>query len=106
MGCTVTPWKCSAPTFSVTEVSIAAPGASDRVAIGEIQLHAADIGLVGDRLGEQLEHDGVADPVGRGRRPRPRGGDHGRDGGDAIGLQHLLGFGFGQDGPAASGALR
>ena len=38
----------------------------------QVQLHAADVGLVRDRLGVQLEDDRVADARRRPRRPRPR----------------------------------
>ena len=76
IGCTVTPWKCSAPLL------LASTGFADelerlahRVGVREVELHAADIGLVRDRVGVELEHHREADPR-RPRRPRRRRRDH------------------------------
>jgi len=41
MGCTVTPWKCCAPTLSVTEVWMARKARSTASALPRFQLHAA-----------------------------------------------------------------
>ena len=60
MGWTVTPWKCSAPTFSVTAVLDGLERGLHRRRIAQIQLHPADVRLVRDGERVQLQHDGIA----------------------------------------------
>jgi hypothetical protein len=76
-------------------------GRSHLVGVGQIQPHAADVSFVGDGLRVQLQHHRVAYLFGHSHRlidgsRQPR--FHRRD---VVGRQHLLGFIFGQDGPAA-----
>ena len=69
-----------------------------RLGVAQVQLHAADIGLVRDGFGVQLEHHGIADLVGGLHGRFGVGGDDGLRRRDAVGRQHLLGFELGQDG--------
>ena len=66
----------------------------------EVQLHAADVGLVGDGLGVELQHDGEADLLGQLGGGGLGLGDLGDDRGDAVAAQQVLGLGLGQDGAA------
>jgi hypothetical protein len=55
--CTVTPWKCCAPAFSVQPVLIAVNARFTSASSLQIQLHAAHVGLVRDGFGIEFEHD-------------------------------------------------
>ena len=39
-----------------------------RVGVSQVELHSAHVGLVGDRLGVELQHDRVAEVLGGGHR--------------------------------------
>ena len=41
------------------------PGAADGGGVAQVELHAADVGLVGDGFRVELQHDRVADFVGQ-----------------------------------------
>ncbi len=75
-----------------------AVGAPHRIGIGQVQLHAADFGLVRDRPRMQLEHDRIADGGRAFHRFCFAGGDARRHGRDAIGREHLLRLELGQQG--------
>ena len=106
IGCTVTPWKCCAPAFAVTEAWIASKALRDGVGIAQVQLHAADVGLVGDGLGVELEHDRVADLVRRmSRASASVAATSVCDRRNAVGGEQLLRFGLGQDGAAGCARL-
>ena len=72
---------------------------ADRRGVRQVELHAADVGLVGDRQGMELEDDREADRLGRGDGIVLGRGDAGLHGRDAVGGQDLLRFDLGQDGP-------
>ena len=93
----MTPWKCSAPTFSVTEALIAWNAFPYRVGIPQVQQHAADVGLVRDGHRIELEHDREADLLRRLHRLVLGDGDPRLDRRNAVGLQQLLRLVLGQD---------
>jgi hypothetical protein len=72
-----------------------AVGLGDRGAVGEVELHAADIGLVGNGFRAKFQHDGEAEIRGEACRLlgilcHARGSD-----GDAVGLEEVLRFKLG-----------
>ena len=73
--------------------------AAHRLGIGQVELHPADVGLVRDRLGVELQDRGVAEFRREGHGLFLRGGDPGRHDGDAVQLEQPLRFGLGQEGP-------
>ena len=66
------------------------------VRVGDVQQHAAGLGLVRQRCGLRLQHHGVADTRGRGQRFGQRRGQGAWWGGQAGGGQQLLALPFGQ----------
>ena len=74
-------------------------GAADRLCIREIKLHAADVGLVGDREGMELEDDREPDGHGSGDGLVLGRSDARLDGRNAIGRQDSLRFDLGENGP-------
>ena len=79
------------------------PGLPDGRGVAKVELHAAHIGLVRDRLGKELQHHGEAEFRRQRRRLRLRSGKVRLDGLDAISSEHLLRFEFGQEGAPACG---
>mmetsp|Transcript_38850 Transcript_38850/g.120852 ORF Transcript_38850/g.120852 Transcript_38850/m.120852 type:complete len:396 (-) Transcript_38850:1200-2387(-) len=70
---------------------------ADGVGIGDVEQHPADVGLVRYGLAVDLEHDGVAHPLGNSHGLVCRLGDLDRRHWDVVGRQHLLGLGLRQD---------
>ena len=70
------------------------------VCIAQVQLHAANVGLVGDGFGVELEHDGETQAGGAPHRFGLGGGDMRFHRRDALRRQKLLGFEFGQQAAA------
>ena len=104
IGCTVTPRKCLLPAPCSrldSEVSIAFEGVPHRqLQSRKIQLHAADIGLVCDRLGVKLEHDGITDFLRHLDRLAARVSHVGLDSRNAVSAEDFLGFELGENGAA------
>src|SRR5262249_51485462 len=73
---------------------------ADRFGACQVKLHTADVGLVGDREGMELEDDRKADGQGGGDGLVLGCGDAGFHGGDAIGGEDSLGFDLCQNGPS------
>ena len=71
-----------------------------RVRVSQVEENSAHVGLVSDRLGVELQHDRVAQILGGGDSGVGSLGNHGLDGGNAIGRQELFGLGLGEYGPA------
>ena len=74
-------------------------GAAHRLGIGQVESNPADVGLVRDRLGIQLQDRGVAEFRREGHGLLFRGGDPGRHDGDAVQREQRLRFGLAQEGP-------
>jgi len=66
----------------------------------QVQADAADVGLVGDGLGVELQDDGVAHPPGEVDGLFGAAGDLRLDGRDAVGGEDLLRLELGEDGAA------
>ena len=81
-------------------------GAAHGVIVREIELDAAHIGLVGYGFGMEFEDHRVSDSSGCLYGLVRTAGDHGLNGRNAVGLQKVLGFGFGQQRAAVSARLR
>ena len=64
---------------------------------GEVEADAADIALVGDVRGDDLDDGGEAELHGEGDRLHTRAGEASRSDSDAGGLQHGLGIDFVQE---------
>ena len=79
-------------------------GGAHGVGVAQIELHAAHVGLVGDGLGIELEHDRIAHLLGACDGGFGVGGEVRLDGRHVVGAEHLLRLVFGQDG--APGAER
>ena len=85
-----------------TACSISRKALADCLGIGKVELHAAHVGLVGDRVGKELEDDRESDGGG-GRDGFVLGrGDLGLDGRDSVGRQDLLRLDLGQHGAPCS----
>ena len=65
-------------------------GMANSLIVGQIKLHAANVGLVGDRLGMKLEHDRKSDALSGGNGFVLGRGDASFNGRDAVGGQDLL----------------
>ena len=81
------------------------PGAPHSCFVGQVQLHAADIGLVRDGFRMQLQDDRITDLAGELHRLVWRVCDHGLDGGNAVERKQLLGFRFRKQRAARLAAL-
>ena len=75
----------------------------DFAGVAQVELHAANVGFVGDGFGVELEDDGVSDLRGFGNRFAGGFRQLGANGRNAVGGEELLRLVFGEDG-AASGA--
>ena len=80
-------------------------GRGDVAGSAQVELHAADVGFVGDGLRVQLEDDGVTDLRGFGHRCFGGFGELGADRGNAVGGEQLFRFVLGEDGAAAGADL-
>src|ERR1700680_857740 len=82
-----------------------AKGIPYRCLSGQMELHAANIGLVGDGQRVQLEHYGESDGLRSRNGFLSVGRQSGFDYGNAVGGENLLGFELGEDRsiPSASG---
>ena len=78
-------------------------GSGDFAGVAQVELHAANVGFVGDGFGVELEDDGVSDLRGFGNRFAGGFRQLGANGRNAVGGEELLRLVFGEDG-AASGA--
>ena len=76
------------------------PGLADRLGVDEVQVDAPDVGLVGDRVAEQLDHDRVADRLAGFDRFLDRRGDASLRDGDAVAGQDSLRLDLRQQRPA------
>ena len=73
---------------------------------GEVELNAADVGLVRDRLRVELEYHRIADRLGRRDRGLRIRGDSGCDGRHAVSVEKLLRLRLGQHRPPGAAGCR
>ena len=59
----MTRWKLPGPVLLLDGALDLAPGVAHGVRVAQVELHAADVGLVGDCVEEKFEHHGPAETL-------------------------------------------
>ena len=80
-------------------------GGADGLVVGEVELDAADIALVCEGRGQQLENNGITDLSGHSNGLIRRAAGGRRHDRKTVGSQHVLGFYFGEQGTAGGADL-